>query len=63
MPIHIGARDCFGEVSLMDLGPCSATVMAEQDCRAVELSNNGLLNLCEVPLSGGRLKLTRWRVE
>lgn len=31
----------------MDLGPCSATVMAEQDCRAVQLSNNDLLNLCE----------------
>jgi CRP-like cAMP-binding protein len=42
--------DCYGEMSLMDLGPRSASVMAEQDCRAIEFSTDNLLNLyrCDV---------------
>jgi CRP-like cAMP-binding protein len=43
----LGPGDCFGEMSLMDLGPRSASVMAEQDCRAIEFSTDDLLNLYE----------------
>jgi CRP/FNR family cyclic AMP-dependent transcriptional regulator len=31
------AGDCFGEMALMDLHPRSASVHAEEDCRAIEL--------------------------
>jgi CRP-like cAMP-binding protein len=30
--------DCFGEVALIDFCPRSATVRADEDCRAIELS-------------------------
>jgi CRP-like cAMP-binding protein len=42
--------DCYGEMSLMDLGPRSASVLAQQDCRAIEFSTDNLLNLyrCDV---------------
>ncbi len=37
--IHpLGVGDCFGEMALMDMFPRSATIRAEQDCRAVEIS-------------------------
>ena len=39
--------DCFGEMSLMDLGPRSATVCAEAACRAIEISSEHLLRLFE----------------
>jgi CRP/FNR family cyclic AMP-dependent transcriptional regulator len=35
---HLGEGDCFGEMALMDLLPRSASVRAEQDCRAIELT-------------------------
>jgi CRP/FNR family transcriptional regulator, cyclic AMP receptor protein len=43
----LGPGDCFGEMSLMDLGPRSASVLAEQDCRAIEFSTDDLMNLYE----------------
>jgi CRP-like cAMP-binding protein len=41
----LGPGDCFGEMSLMDLGPRSATVVAETDCRAIEFSTDDLMHL------------------
>jgi CRP-like cAMP-binding protein len=43
----LGAGDCFGEMALMDLGPRSASVCAEADCRAIELTAADLLRLFE----------------
>lgn len=43
----LGAGDCFGEMALMDLRPRSASVRAEVDCRAIELSSSDLLRLFE----------------
>jgi CRP/FNR family transcriptional regulator, cyclic AMP receptor protein len=34
----LGAGDCFGEMALMDLLPRSASVRADTDCRAIEIS-------------------------
>jgi CRP/FNR family cyclic AMP-dependent transcriptional regulator len=34
---RLDAGDCFGEMALMDLHPRSASVHAEEDCRAIEL--------------------------
>ena len=34
--------DCFGEVSLIDFRPRSASVRAEADCRAIELDSSVL---------------------
>ena len=44
---ELGAGDCFGEMSLMDLGPRSASVRASQDCTAIELGASDLLRLYE----------------
>ena len=41
------AGDCFGEMALMDMFPRSASVRAEQDCTAIELSPRGLVRLYE----------------
>jgi CRP/FNR family cyclic AMP-dependent transcriptional regulator len=41
------AGDCFGEMALMDMFPRSASVRAEEDCRAVEIGPDGLLRLFE----------------
>ena len=35
---YLSQGDCFGEMALIDLGPRSATVRAEEDCCAIELS-------------------------
>ena len=35
-------RECFGEMALMDLGPRSASVLAMEDCTAIELSASAL---------------------
>ena len=35
--VGLGAGDCFGEMALMDLCPRSASVRADEDCRAIEL--------------------------
>ena len=44
---EMGAGDCFGEMSLMDLFRRSAGVRAEADCRALELTASDLLCLFE----------------
>jgi CRP-like cAMP-binding protein len=43
----LGPGDCFGEMSLMDLGPRSASVRAVEDCSAIEVSADALLRLFE----------------
>jgi CRP/FNR family transcriptional regulator, cyclic AMP receptor protein len=44
---RFGAGDCFGEMALLDLFPRSASVRAEQDCRAIALTPDHLLRLFE----------------
>ncbi len=39
--------DCFGEMALMDLHPRSASVRADEDCQAIEISADDLLHLFE----------------
>ena len=39
---HLHAGDCFGEVALMDFCRRSASVLADQDCAAIELSTSDL---------------------
>lgn len=47
---HLGAGDCFGEMSLMEMRPRSASVAAVEPCRAIELSNANLLALYQKDL-------------
>jgi CRP/FNR family cyclic AMP-dependent transcriptional regulator len=42
--------DCFGEVALFDFGPRSASVFAESDCNAIELTTRDLIELSKVDL-------------
>lgn len=42
--------DCFGEMSLIDLGPRSATVRALDECTAVELDWGSLQTLAETDM-------------
>ena len=44
---EFGPGDCFGEMALLDLFPRSATVRAEEDCRAIEIGSDDLLRLFE----------------
>ncbi len=44
---HLDAGDCFGEMALMDLHPRSASVLAETDCCAIELTPEHLMRLYE----------------
>lgn len=39
---ELGAGDCFGEMSLIDFGPRSASVLALEPCAALELSGADL---------------------
>jgi CRP/FNR family transcriptional regulator, cyclic AMP receptor protein len=41
----LGAGDCFGEMALMDLLPRSASVRADIDCQAIEISGADLHQL------------------
>jgi len=42
---YLHAGDCIGEMSLIDLGRRSASVLAIADCRAIELTYGHLLDL------------------
>jgi CRP/FNR family cyclic AMP-dependent transcriptional regulator len=44
---ELAAGDCFGEMALIDLFPRSASVRADTDCRAVELTPGNLYRLFE----------------
>jgi len=44
---YLHAGDCIGEMSLIDLGRRSASVLAITDCRAIELTYGQLLDLYE----------------
>jgi CRP-like cAMP-binding protein len=44
---ELSAGDCFGEVALLDFGPRSAGVRADQACEALELSALDLRRLAE----------------
>jgi CRP-like cAMP-binding protein len=35
---HLHAGDCFGEVALLDFGARSASVVADEDCAALEIT-------------------------
>lgn len=39
--------DCFGEMALIDLYPRSASIMALEDCAAIEISTSALHTLYE----------------
>ena len=45
---HLNAGDCFGEMALLDLFPRSASVQADEDCQAIELTPAHLYRLFEV---------------
>jgi CRP-like cAMP-binding protein len=42
---EMGPGACFGEMSLIDLGPRSAAVLALEDCSALELANSVLYEI------------------
>jgi CRP/FNR family cyclic AMP-dependent transcriptional regulator len=44
---RLGRGDCFGEMALLDLFPRSASVRADEDCSAIELSSANLYRLFE----------------
>ena len=44
---RLGPGDCFGEMALLDLSPRSASVRADEDCSAIQLSSANLYRLFE----------------
>lgn len=42
--------DCFGEMSLIDLGPRTASVLAMEDCSAIKLTNVNILKIYQKDL-------------
>lgn len=42
---RLGRGDCFGEMALLDLGTRSASVLADVDCRAIQLTARDLLGV------------------
>ncbi|MGI8740861.1 MAG: Crp/Fnr family transcriptional regulator [Gammaproteobacteria bacterium] len=42
---HLHQGDCFGEMALIDLFPRSASVRADEDCLAIELSSATLFEV------------------
>ena len=47
---HLARGDCFGEMTLIDLNPRSASVLALEPCLALELNNQTLFALYEAHL-------------
>jgi len=47
---YLNAGDCIGEMSLIDLGRRSASVLAMADCKAIELTSASILNLYQKDL-------------
>ena len=47
---HRHAGDCFGEIALIDLCPRSASVLAVEDCSAIEVSSTMLYRIYEKDL-------------
>ena len=47
---EMGKGDCFGEMSLIDLGPRTASVLALKDCRAIKLTNVNILKIYQFDL-------------
>jgi len=47
---QLAVGDCFGEMSLMDMRPRSASVVAVEECRAIELSGASLYALYQQDL-------------
>lgn len=44
---ELGPGDCFGEMALIDLSPRSASVLALEDCAAIQISAAGLHAIAE----------------
>jgi CRP/FNR family transcriptional regulator, cyclic AMP receptor protein len=44
---RLGQGDCFGEMALLDLFPRSASVRADEDCSAIEITGANLFRLYE----------------
>ena len=44
---HLGAGECFGEMALMDYFPRSASILAVEDCVAIEISASCLHRIYE----------------
>ncbi len=42
---HLGSRDCFGEMALMDFFPRSASILALEDCVAIEITADALYQI------------------
>ena len=47
---RLGAGDAFGEMELIDIQPCVATVTAEEDVTALTLSNRALYRIYKANL-------------
>lgn len=47
---RVGAGDCFGEMSLIDLQRRFASIRAETDCSAIEVPYSALCKLCQEDL-------------
>ncbi|MDM0112847.1 Crp/Fnr family transcriptional regulator [Variovorax sp. J22R133] len=45
---ELGRGDCFGEMALLDLSARSASVVALEDCHAIELTPDNLFRLFEL---------------
>jgi CRP-like cAMP-binding protein len=41
----LGVGDCFGILTLLDLGPRSGSAIARQDCRAIEISTTNMFEI------------------